>query len=171
MKLLWSIFIFGSTCAAVVNAAAVEDPGNFDVPKDQSLRGLVLDTQCSDCCSSDSHCSEYEGAFQVYCEDAKCIRDLSEFPSCFSKDSTVQVLGAGDTAINDLIVGDMVFTGHQLETVYGFGHLDREMIASFLEIQSINASKQKSTLKITAAHLISKVESMFLQSRWKLEMF
>ena len=69
---------------------------------------------------------------------------------CFSKDATVQVFGKGAVTMENLQLGDRVFTGETYQTVYSFGHLDKTRETEFLQIET-NAGN---SLETTSGHLV-----------------
>jgi hypothetical protein len=73
--------------------------------------------------------------------------------ACFSGTSTVQVLGKGPVALNDLRINDKVLTdGTAYEPVYAFGHRNAYERVKFLQIFTSNSNE--SPLEITAKHLL-----------------
>ena len=72
---------------------------------------------------------------------------------CFSKDTTVSVLGRGDVNLENLHVGDQVLTGHEnpkYDTVYAHGHYQPNIEGDFIVIETENGF----SVEMTKGHLI-----------------
>ena len=70
---------------------------------------------------------------------------------CFSKDSTMDVLGKGQVKMTDLSVGDMVQTGLSYEPIYAFAHLDHTGLAEYIQIFT---KDNRHPLEVTMDHLL-----------------
>ena len=75
--------------------------------------------------------------------------------TCFSGESTVQVLGQGAVQMKDLQVGDLVMTGSpghfKYQPVYAFGHLNKAVLADFYAIKT---DSNNVPLEMTGEHLV-----------------
>jgi Hint module len=73
-------------------------------------------------------------------------------PPCFSGMNTVEVEGTGEVAINQVKVGDFIKAGNNDFTqVYGFGHIDPDLEADFLQIVLADDSP---SIEMTSRHLV-----------------
>jgi Hint module len=92
---------------------------------------------------------------------AKAPTSKPQPTSCFSGVNTVDVKGVGNIRIDQLQIGDYVRSSSgEFTQVYGFGHLDRNLEASFLQI-FLDDVKNNATdvipttpLEVSAQHLL-----------------
>jgi hypothetical protein len=77
--------------------------------------------------------------------------DQTSGGGCFSATDTVQVMFRGETAMEDLEVGDKVLTGTgAYEPVYSFGHYHEKLVSKFVKLET----DQGDSLTLTPDHLI-----------------
>jgi len=90
----------------------------------------------------------------TYNVDYVCTYEACD--GCFSSETTVQILGKGETAMKNLQIGDKVLVGDNYEPIYGFAHLDKSKTTEFLQIYITEAhdSNNHGPLEVTGDHLI-----------------
>lgn len=89
-----------------------------------------------------------------YCRDSGSLAGTC-YDSCFSSESTVEVLGKGTVTMVNLEVGDKILTrGGQYEPVYAFGHLKADKQAVFRQIYTKQSEEKKNPLEATSNHHI-----------------
>ncbi|CAB9506477.1 Multicopper oxidase mco [Seminavis robusta] len=79
-------------------------------------------------------------------------------PSCFSSQTTVEVLGKGNLRMTSLSLGDKVYIGNhggkaRYEAVYSFGHYQQSDATDFLRIHT-NSTVPTDPIELTPEHLI-----------------
>jgi Hint module len=75
-------------------------------------------------------------------------------PSCFSGWNIVEVKDVGYIRMDQLAIGDYVRSGDgEFTIVYGFGHLDRQIKATFLQI-AFNGTDNSVPLEVSDEHLL-----------------
>jgi len=97
-------------------------------------------------------------SIKVQRDEASCLRrrELASaggsinVPTCFSKDSKVHVYDRGIVDMQDLKIGDRIFTGESYEMVYSFAHMDKDAKAGFVQIRTVKGN----TMEATGAHLV-----------------
>jgi Hint module len=83
-------------------------------------------------------------------------------PTCFSGWNMVEVKGGGNLRMDQLKIGDFVLSGNgRFSQIYGFGHLDHDQEAVYLQIDFAGSTENRtydhphsSTLEISPRHLI-----------------
>jgi hypothetical protein len=72
---------------------------------------------------------------------------------CFSGENIVEVQGKGMVKMDTVRIGDFVrVADNQFSQIYSFGHLDKEMVAEYLQIFSGNA--HDAPLEVTRNHMV-----------------
>jgi len=77
---------------------------------------------------------------------------------CFSKDTTIDVMGKGIVTMQELRVGDRIWTTQQTyDTVYAFGHYDPFQSTTFLQLHTTNSDNDNDNdkpLEVTPKHML-----------------
>jgi hypothetical protein len=72
---------------------------------------------------------------------------------CFSGETIVEVYGKGMVKMDTLRIGDFVrVADHQFSQIYSFSHIDKELVAEYLQFFSGNAHNEP--LEVTPDHMI-----------------